>query len=1338
MKLFSKQISNVTAATTGKLHSAPVSPSISVSKTSEVSKAISSPAVLGKTVISALKAPTLLKNIDIISRARSESYNLEATSSSSAKSKIFEINTGLVEDEPTIVLSSEFLPLYEQSIKTSQGRDVGLKYEAKLVNAKTAMTLLLEEEDVLDVIESNKSDLKNFIQTQNTFATNLMNVVSDVVTSMDVSYQGMWVLGDFGIILKDAGYYSNDISKYSQTKLWQQALMELKKALLTHTPGLLGSKPTRTANPADSDPYQLSDVDGKPQGAKRIWLNPYVDLPEPKALADASKIDANITRFLSFHKKQYVDLNSPNPPERKENTASVTDKDAVVLKTGKLLGGLSPVVLSNSVLKPYEASGRDISIVANAVFKEAVYSAAINNSTYTPILSSKYGYTPTTTGDNFRVWDHVVGRFTRSVLEIPTSPAGNGNSLVSFSNAIATTGQDTNHVLTFENQYVQDTNVTPGVYYYIESSLNTVDGKSFDLTRLNTLIDKTKSAYDTLKLISNFIGYEINTSTGTFTKRELPPELTLDGLCDHLSATTQYYKPALVTKVVKNLGLEGIEIEGLDPNYLKRLSGGFGPTGVRLASMICKLTIDPPSAYYKSYEKIKALLFMWLMSNVLEQTEGMSNSIVSGQLKKHISYYLSEKPIRYDGDIISKAVDEGRTFPTALGDSPGVSVPSEKPEEESYSPSEESPDDVAYEKKKTYTVYALSTAGRVFQIEANMGIWKAIIDAMKTVYRNSDIYVKNNTGYSGASKTAFLYSYFDLIMRIIAAQTPERLVGPYTSTYEFTSLPGSGNKPIMIEETGLLVDDITKEQLAPYYDTYRFQFFDTASRVVPLLSDAVGFSRSESDSLLFMLEKYKNFIAKMNASLNSYGIFLEKNFESHLSTVNSLYSSDSSLTESQKRALLNMSFFEEQMILTKYIMSEYSDRISESTDLASKLKSTPTFAEFPEKFIDLMNTNDVEFVSYKMLGPYFRDKEFSSKLGNNKKIVSVGIPHKLVRTLRSSVRLSTASAKRTKENVVRLKVYKLDRLHPDVVYIPQTFTFEMNRYPTRVIGNWDFDSYIKEDIDILNIPSKIYTPKNNFVLAKNITEGFPQEFYGRDSESFLSEVERNEIYRNHAVSFLAEEYLRWFTDCNFDETRYHNFGQLTNTLTNIDAQYARYVDSISRKFTPVSRPAGSPPPSSTSTSPTGKTVLAQVNDYSTASSYNVATKAPLSNTTKSQQGNSTSQKSFTIPFDDTIKVFFENETLLLDPDVYKRRAVYPKKFDRVFHMIIDPDDFYIDESMTRSETLAAMKDLGIIEGGIANGVKTPYRHRATTPDDATLDEYFVTVEPYEYTEELEV
>jgi len=63
--------------------------------------------------------------------------------------------------------------------------------------------------------------------------------------------------------------------------------------------------------------------------------------------------------------------------------------------------------------------------------------------------------------------------------------------------------------------------------------------------------------------------------------------------------------------------------------------------------------------------------------------------------------------------------------------------------------------------------------------------------------------------------------------------------------------------------------------------------------------------------------------------------------------------------------------------------------------------------------------------------------------------------------------------------------------------------------------------------------------------------------------------------------------------------------------------------------------------------------------------------------------------------------------------------------------------------MTSSKTLEALRKVGVLTGGPSDRVSKaallsmsqPYKHRDTTTDDVIYEEYFATVEPYDYVQE---
>jgi hypothetical protein len=483
-----------------------------------------------------------------------------------------------------------------------------------------------------------------------------------------------------------------------------------------------------------------------------------------------------------------------------------------------------------------------------------------------------------------------------------------------------------------------------------------------------------------------------------------------------------------------------------------------------------------------------------------------------------------------------------------------------------------------------------------------------------------------------------------------------------------------------------------------------------------------------STSSVALIRKY---LSDLLSVLTSFKTFLTNNFKEMLSEYSSVYANDDQLDDDQKRALLNLSLSEEQLKMSKYMMSELRDRINDG-DSSAKLKSTPWFKTFPDGFENFLDVEGIDLISYSMLSPYFNSEQFFVKLGGNKKIISIGLPIKMASKLYTSTRLSLDRRQGMRQGIIRLKVYKLDRLHPDVVYQPKTFLFEMNRFPTRSLTNWSYGSFADNNTNILSVPSKVIIPSGDIFTHKDFADAFPSALYG----SYLSDSEKFEIYSNHSISFLTEEYLRWFTDCKFSESRYCRYVPMDQVLTQVEDQYRKYVSIAGSKATsPLARRSNTNAPNSAGT------LNASYLDPVSGKTFLVPVQNPIKSQTGQANGPNMTQVSpqgrraaaggnaLTIPMDDTVRSYFKSETFFSDPMGFLKRIVYPKKFDRVFNVIIDPDEFYVDMRMTSQSAVDALVQNNVLVGKSQN-----YRQRDLGPGDVSLDEYFVTIEPYDYSE----
>lgn len=1292
-KLFSGTASTIPATT---LHASPVS-SNSPAVSPQNNVGVASPAQLSfvnlsnsiqKVPVVSIKPPILVKQLEIPNLFQ-DSVDAEVASPSRQDQKVFSQYTGLSENEPSILLMSEFIPIYSGNQKNNQGKSLSFKENSKIISAKTAINILNQNKDTKDFINSNKKELSDYIAKEDSFLNQAVRITSRTHEALDISSYAVPIfvtknsVGSLYEILKKSGYSSENITKYTETKLWNQSLLEVKRDILSHTPDLVSTKFSRKNIQSDSDPFVLSDVDKPPQELKRIWLNPYLSLPKTQDLTVLDNINDNVENIVKFDEKKYVNLSDANTEKNiKQKIAS----------SRNFVG----------LIESFSTSGRDISISANSLFKEGIYSSYILKSENSSNIEYKFGYRSSLTGDNVQIWDHVIGRFPRSVLEFSKNPVGNGKSLASFSQEIASQGEDSYNVLTFENNIFESAGITPGASYYIDSSLMTKDGVSFDTAKLDQLINKTKEAHETSKTVIEMMGYDIQRvyETAGFDERyrkRYEGLFSLEDLSDRLSSVSLTYQNCLV---ISNLD----EVDSLNTSFM-RPGNGLTPDesiGIRLAALICKAAVYPSKNYEKTSSKLKSLLFLWLLNVSLKQLDpSIDNESTVRELKRKISTHFSSISVSASPRDISVATEESRTFPISTGNSPDVNTYVQTINDSS----------VVREKKSAFESYIQSVGGRLFEIDANKGIWSEIVGLLKELLMINFFFIGDYTGYSGIAKTGYIFGYFDLILRVIASQTPENLLGSYSSSYEYVSL----SKKITISETGLLVDRVSKNQLSDFYNARYIKNGYKPRRYIRKLSDAILFLKSEDDSIISKVAVFRKYLLDLSSSLNSFRTFLKTNFENHISTIKNLYDSDESLSVNQKISLMNMSFSEEQIRLSRYIMSEISDRIKETNEMEGKLKSIPSLSDFPQGFSEFLPLNETDMVSHTLLSSYFKSVEFLKERGNNKKILSVGIPPRLNRRLRTIMRTASSGEKSVKENLIRMKVYKIDRLHPDIVYLPKSYMFEMNRFPTRVLGNWNYNSLIEDDFNLLNIPSKLICSDGSILSQKDFTEAFPQSIYG----NILLDEEKFQVYVNHAVSFLSEEYLRWFTDVHFDESRYFNFSNMSDSSNYSDSQFKKYLE-FAKNYS--------------KTQSLSTQIKARFTDPTSKESFEIPVNSPDSDGMAAGTTTSANTKTYTIPMDNTVLSFFSNETFVLNIEDIKRRMVYMKKFDRVFNVIFDPDDFYVDTSVSPKTSVESLKKLGVLVGGDQGSSRKSlsYKNRDTSQEDVTLDEYFVTIEPYDY------
>lgn len=1119
---------------------------------------------------------------------------------SNSSQKMF-LLSGVTSSEPSVLLMSDFVPIYENGFLNKAGESIYLREVSKILNTKVSLMILSGCSGSYEYARSHVDAVKNFIDREegSAFSSTLLDLIDRTCNSLDVK--------SMSDILFDCGYPRNQINKYCSTKIFLQTLVDVKRSVSTYSNYLVTSDAfSRNLLNEDSDPFLLSDIKNVPHNIRRFWINPKASVPGIDDIISKEKISQNSSFLDIFSSVQFIEFIDNG--EKRETSYKILDS--------------------------FKSTGKDVAVLGNILIKEILFSKSLISQENINLLSSKYGYTVSTGvgEDNFSFWDFIFGKFQNSSFDNITN--NNINSIALLSQELTRVDNDTYQIETFENSPIEGSNITPGVEYYIDSFNVSADRKKFETAKLEKLNDKSSSQLVTFEIIKKMLGRSEDSST--------LPSFLLSSILAKLSGISLMYG--------WNTSLTENSIGSLDVNKIKYLSTSDN-YGLRGAGLVCKLCVDPSEGYKSVSGKLKNLIFMWLM-NILVLRERTSEVQVKcwdtiPELRSKISELICGVFTNISEDEYVSAHESGRVFSTTSANfSLDLSSPSVKSTE-------------------SFKIFSEMFSENVISIYES-GVWKSIVDVMYELGNRFSIFKNVNqiypiTGYSNITRETYLYNCFELILRIISAQVPENIVGVFSTK----------------EKCGLLIDKPSPEQMKEYFDPalVRVNMFGglyPGEQVSNKLNSALSVLWVSTEKEWGYVQTIQSSINEIVSSSRRLLDFLRSDVSQvWLNTVTPVYDNDSSLLSNTKLNLINLSVTRENLVSSLWRESEMTERVW-SDKFLSVIKSHPALSDLPDWTSAFLPVSPMSLVSFPFFSSYFKDVKFQKTKGNNLKIISVGVPHRLNRSLRSNV-----SVKNPLSNIVKIRVFKLDRLHPDIVYKPQEFLFEMNRFSTRSSEKWKSENLLKDTSDLFSIPTKLINYNGNVIDCGSYFEGFLNDIYGNS----LSANERQEIYKNHSMSFLLEEYLRWFSGVELNEEMYGKiFSSPTATFPTLDENFMNIVTNEGGRF-------------------------------------------------KKENEKIIDSKSTLIDPGSSLRMYLRNETFLLNPNTLIKKHVYPRKFDRVFTMLIDPDSFTVDTAHSTVSTLEALVGMGVLIKN-SEGV---YLHRDTSEKDIMLNEFFTTIEPLEYT-----
>lgn len=1277
--------------------------------------------------ITAIKAKNIYsKPLELIKQSITPTNEEPDDDGTSKDFKIFQQVVGLPNDAPVVIMNSEFLPIYQGGSLNEVGSALNIKEQSKILTAKNAITVLTKVPDFEKYVDENVKKINILTDVGEDLITDLftsiINVNQNLNTRRDVRYptSNVGKLGtSFGAkknvaqqnamkstaalmeqvaeklffslsnYLQEKSFSLDDIDEFSNTKLWLQALVELKYTLSVASVGLSNSKITERTAFADIDkdpnlislaPGELITMDNGKPGT--YWLNNR--LRSTITISDILNGAPNINAYRTNVVDPIIQLISYD---------GVNDIEKCLF-TNQPGGAISVSLFSETPSAETGTYAKYMAVLSNILQREKDYSKNLKNLETT--LSNDYGFNISNEGNNTAVWDYLVGRFTSNAQEFVENPTGNGRSLVSLSNAYYPAGNNENYkVLTFERNFPKPNEyaITPGLSYYIDASLSTQDGKSFNTQNVKLLRQKLNYALQSISTIENFVNLDTGIQSENYLVRKL---------ANRFSAVSRIYNSCF------ELQSNGDNI--FNKKLLKNNSDE--DTRIRFFSVISRKIVEKFGDSYSDTAKMIANLYiMCIIYAEAGKDDAPGTFASSTNYKNAVDEFTESALVMCDVNSYGQTEIKGISYPGYV-----------------------------------YGLYEKTTLSadsfKQFFIKRDK-FWIEFMNLFKEEY--DQLKKTQNTQYSGIDKHLYLLMFLLDMLMVIASMTPESC----NRTIRKNDKLGLGNwieglkeqvesttgKEVPFETEDAFVSDFFEDATqtllssysyvptATYFDWYKVNK-EKNTIIAKQVTQATDLMRDEMNEIFYEVRLFKYFINNIKTSVDNLVDILEKNFTGYLQRILPIYASNTELTQKQKDALFNMSLSEEQLKMTKYILSEIDDRIAEN-DSESKLATFPAFFDFPKKFGKFIPLNDSELLSFTTLSTYFKSKEFEKLAGGNKRIITVGIPPGMINNFELNV--PRTAVDRILQNIVQVRIWKVDLLNPLLFFTPQSFLFEMNRFPTRCAANWDYSAFA-EEANLLQIPTK-YFINSQIEVHRNYNEAF------RAHET-LDEQRKTQIYTNHVKSYLIEEYIRWFTDVHVDETRYYNYDPMQQSIKLIEDGYNKFVEILS-----FSKGIATDDAASTSSKSNVKAIFKSLSGAAYKVILDASNQDKLSNSVNKAKKQSESTKPFDLEMSETMKSFLSHETLMMPYAQLANRVAYPKKFDRTFSILFDPDDFVVDVTTIRNGNDQQMKDA--IEKMIAEGLlisntnttsgqkpSNQYKMKQMTQNDVYMNEYFVTIEPY--------
>lgn len=612
------------------------------------------------------------------------------------------------------------------------------------------------------------------------------------------------------------------------------------------------------------------------------------------------------------------------------------------------------------------------------------------------------------------------------------------------------------------------------------------------------------------------------------------------------------------------------------------------------------------------------------------------------------------------------------------------------------------------------------SAGTLLNAIREDKLFKQIVSILKDLNKTLETYAvrtndlgSNVTKYNGVSSTATMSLMFWAICKMIRKASPYELV--WSSRDTFLGLPESsfdidivgqqgegGDDGIIfgyLKDLGLIGSgkDGTSELTVFVKKKNKSESPYEIAEVKAAIAEEM---QVETASLLTVM----NTLAVLNKNIQSVQEFFSKlETADYVNLINYLGDPNK----------LTFLLKEQQLTLA---MSNIEDIYQSFGDFSNDIDTSPNDSKmFFTTYYDRLAHSE-KMVS--TLKKFFKSREFTSSKGYNKKIMSIGLSQDLLKNTLPKYDFQKQN------DIFKLSIYKIDNLNSDIIYKPKSWLFEASRYPSRVYSDYKYDLS-----SLQSIPTRNYSITYN---ARSIDQG--ESAYWSDISnsfgeeySFLSREEKEEIIENQAMSILMENYIRIVTGLVINESAFSLMPDEVEALLR-ETEFQTNAEQLNPGFTLSEN----------------KEAAEKVN--------NILSNKNLWSKPKPKSSGGTSGKSGKPKLSgSTIKALSSGlvtgvlkniitKVIAIDPDVLLRYVIQPKKFDRIFNIIFDPE-FIVDAEKTNSTAVGrnALKRM-VDEGKIIKKFEKPtditaslepmYVDRDKESQDTTVESFFVVLESH--------